>query len=704
MVRQWYVVAVLLFALGAVSVHPGSAAGRAADVRALDATGADLLPARAMLDGYPQLYQQHTLTCEAATVSMATQGIVSESSIVAAMPVNSDPWLGFRGVIDGRSTLAGGLANYGIYAPPLAREMQDFGYQTAVISGTDAPALLRYSVGVLHLPVVVWVTYRLRREQAIAGHAAGESFPLVRYEHARLVVGYDAAGVYTHDPLDGPRHDPWPAFLRAWGSFDEMGLIVAPAFRRYDPPPLTAQLWQHEATWSWPQPAWPLADEVTIFRAGRPLHRFVLAPGVSDPGVASGASGPGAVPQPLSPPAGDDLATPAGASLVAMPLHGKTPIAGYLQAGALLAGTRPLTGTEALTLHLDPSTPYTLTVSAVDPLGVVSPAATSAPVVDLPLSAPAGGPIFPPASFFVLPASVAGGSTALTALRPQDLGSPTKPLTRVQYDIAATRLSYRVEVFASTLDATTSFAWQMAHPPADIGWLPAPASLPGARLYTVGGYVVAAVLYRNVEFAVSMLAGSGSAAAATRTLDMARTLIARSTGFAGSSVLQGASGPASIVPPPFTFIFPDLGVYRIKGSVHTAQGERFYDYSFRPRGLAGAATRDYHVVIEPSAARAQAMVAHAVQTFTASYQAVGFRRIDLTGTALADPALHAWAAAVPTLRCAVWAVFSYRNVWFLFGDSGQANRDSCAAGVQVTEAIGLRLLQSAQAYAQARQS
>ena len=696
MVRQWCVVAVLLFTLGAGSAFPGAAAGRAANVHARAGAGTDLLPARAMLDGYPQLYQQHPLSCEAAAVSMATQGLVAESSIVEAMPMNSDPWLGFRGGIDGRSTLAGGLANYGIYAPPLAREMQDLGYQTAVISGTDAPALLRYSVGVLHLPVVVWVTYRLRREPAIMGHAGGSTFPLVRQEHARLVVGYDAAGVYTHDPLDGPRHDPWPAFLRAWGKFDQMGLIVAPVFQRDDPPVLTAQLWQHEVTWSWPRPAWPRADEVTIFRAGQPLHRFVLTPSAADPG---------ATPQSLPSPVDAALATPAGASLVALPLAGETPVLDYVTAGALLAGTRPLSGTEAITLRLDPSTPYTLTVSAVDPLGVVSPAAISAPVVDqplaTPLASPPDAPIFPPTSFFVLPASVAGGSTAVTALRPQDLGSPTKPLTRVQYDIAATRLSYKVEVFASTLDATTSFAWQMAHPPADIGWLPAAASPPGTRLYSVGSYVVAAVLYRNVEFVVSMPTGGGRAAAETATVALARALVDRGSAFAASisPPLPGAA-PAAIVPPPFTFTFPDLGVYSVKGAVHVAGGERFYDYSFRPHGVVGAGSRDYHVVIEPSAARAQALVAQAVQTFTSAYQAVGFRRLDLTGTALADPALHAWAADVPTLRCAVWATFSYRNLRFLIGDSAQGSQDGCAAEVQGAEAIASRLLQSAQAYAQ----
>jgi hypothetical protein len=92
-----------------------------------------------------------------------------------------------------------------------------------------------------------------------------------------------------------------------------------------------------------------------------------------------------------------------------------------------------------------------------------------------------------------------------------------------------------------------------------------------------------------------------------------------------------------------------------------------------------------------------------VQRFTTTYQAAGMRRIDLAGTALADPALHAWEAAVPRLRCAVWAVFSYRNLWFLIADRDPASPDSCAAGVQGATAIGARLLQSAEAYTQTQQ-
>ena len=505
MLRRWMRIAILLLALSATAVRVGPAAGRIVEPPGAEQPIAESLPARAILEGYPQLYQQHRLSCEAASVSMATGGLIGEGTIVAAMPTSSDPWLGFRGTIDRHATLADGLANYGIYAPPLAREMQDFGYQTTVISGTEAPALLRYSIGQLRLPVVAWVTYGLHDEPAIVGQTGAESFPLVLHEHARLIVGYDAGGVYSHDPIDGPRYDPWPAFLRAWSTFDQMGLIVAPAFPRHDPPALAVQLAEHAVTWSWPQPAWPLADEVTISQAGQPLHRFILAPaaqGANDlgQGIFSGAT---------SDPT-EGLSVPLGSALTALPLDPSLSATPYLPVEALLGGPHARPGTAALTLRLAPGTPYTITVAAIDPLGVIYPAVTSPEVVDIPSASPPGTPLFPPASFFVLPPDIAAGHTVVVPLRPEDIGSPSKPLTRLEYDIGSDGRGYRVDLFASLADASVSFAWQLAHPQAKLRLLPAAASLPGFRLYTIPGYAVATVLYRNIEFAASVPTRGGT--------------------------------------------------------------------------------------------------------------------------------------------------------------------------------------------------
>jgi len=80
---------------------------------------------------------------------------------------NQNPYLGFRGNVDGGQSLANGLQDCGIYAPPLARELQSFGYQAEAISGTTAPALLRQAIGVLGRPVEVWITHYLGDYPAI---------------------------------------------------------------------------------------------------------------------------------------------------------------------------------------------------------------------------------------------------------------------------------------------------------------------------------------------------------------------------------------------------------------------------------------------------------------------------------------------------------------------------------------------------------
>jgi hypothetical protein len=104
--------------------------------------------------------------------------------------------------------------------------MRRFGYQTQLMLGPTAPALLRYSVGVLRRPAAVWVTRYLADYPAITGYAGGRSFTLIDGEHTRLVIGYDATGIYTLDPDDGPRYDSWSALLASWARFGYMGIIV----------------------------------------------------------------------------------------------------------------------------------------------------------------------------------------------------------------------------------------------------------------------------------------------------------------------------------------------------------------------------------------------------------------------------------------------------------------------------------------------
>src|SRR5947209_1962507 len=54
-----------------------------------------------MLSGFPNLKQQHSLTCESSVASMGTQGVITESQLMSVMPRSPNPNFGFRGNPDG---------------------------------------------------------------------------------------------------------------------------------------------------------------------------------------------------------------------------------------------------------------------------------------------------------------------------------------------------------------------------------------------------------------------------------------------------------------------------------------------------------------------------------------------------------------------------------------------------------------------------
>jgi len=249
------------------------------DSRALAGWGC-LLPFTAYLSGYRMHYQQRQLSCEAATVSMATDGALSEQQVVAAMPISDNPWLGFRGNLDLPETLANGLQDYGILAPPMARAVQLLGYETRVVIGPAAPQLLRYAIAVLHRPVVVWVSWRLEDWPTIVGHADGTSFTLVLHEHANIVIGYDPGGVWVLNPWDGgPLYRPWATFLHSWLTyFHGMSLLLAPRFRAPSPRGLKARVVGRDGVWSWAGALPGSVATVTLYRAGRAVRTVTLPP------------------------------------------------------------------------------------------------------------------------------------------------------------------------------------------------------------------------------------------------------------------------------------------------------------------------------------------------------------------------------------------------------------------------------------------
>jgi len=129
----------------------------------------------------PRDKQDYSLTCEASAASMAANfyGVsLTEAEIIAALPRDENPNLGFRGRLDG---VPGGLTDYGVYAEPikailLANDLE----ATYVENGLEG---IRSALDRRH-PVIAWVTYRLRVQQPVTiALSTGQEVKMVNYAH-----------------------------------------------------------------------------------------------------------------------------------------------------------------------------------------------------------------------------------------------------------------------------------------------------------------------------------------------------------------------------------------------------------------------------------------------------------------------------------------------------------------------------------------
>lgn len=168
----------------------------------------------------PVLAQEHSLTCEAAAARMVAAYLgksVTEAWLQAQLGTDANPHKGFRGDIDAEF---GGIANYGVYAEPLAQALRVLGLNAEV----------RYSVGYADLraalesgqPVIVWLS-----QFASPGYYdQADGFRLVPGEHSYVVVGYDANGYWVNDPLNGGRRFRVRA-IPHWELFNNMALFAS---------------------------------------------------------------------------------------------------------------------------------------------------------------------------------------------------------------------------------------------------------------------------------------------------------------------------------------------------------------------------------------------------------------------------------------------------------------------------------------------
>ncbi len=205
--------AVLEEALGRIQVLEGTAE-----------PAPEPLPSQARLVVPPQK-QSHSLSCESSATAMAAQyhGVpLTEAQVLAALPRAENPYLGFRGNVDGPP---GGIEDYGVYAEPILKILNAHGLKAQPVEG--GPEGIKGAIARGN-PVVAWITYNCQTSTPVTRTVDGQVVRLVPYQHTVVITGYDGGGVWANDPWDGQvDYYATADFRRALAYFDDMAIEVA---------------------------------------------------------------------------------------------------------------------------------------------------------------------------------------------------------------------------------------------------------------------------------------------------------------------------------------------------------------------------------------------------------------------------------------------------------------------------------------------
>lgn len=187
-------------------------------------TGGEGLPSEIHLTVARQ-GQSHNLSCEASAASMVAQfhGVdVSEADVLAALPLNANPHLGFRGNVDGP---LGGIEDYGVYAGPVSAILNGMGLRAWSVNGGIEGIKAAIARG---NPVIAWVTYDCQVSTPVEVDVDGQTVTLVPNQHVVVVTGYNADGVWANDPWRGQEvFYTFTDFKRAMSYFGDMAIEIA---------------------------------------------------------------------------------------------------------------------------------------------------------------------------------------------------------------------------------------------------------------------------------------------------------------------------------------------------------------------------------------------------------------------------------------------------------------------------------------------
>ena len=169
--------------------------------------------------------QAHNLSCESSAASMVAQyhGVpLGEEEVLASLPLDSNPHLGFRGNVDGPT---GGIVDYGVYAEPIADILNERGLRAWKVAGGIEGIKSAIDRG---NPVIAWVTYNCEPSTPTTKLVDGQEVVLVPNQHVVVVTGYSADGVWANDPWDGQEDFyAYSDFVRAMSYFGDMAIEVA---------------------------------------------------------------------------------------------------------------------------------------------------------------------------------------------------------------------------------------------------------------------------------------------------------------------------------------------------------------------------------------------------------------------------------------------------------------------------------------------
>ena len=183
----------------------------------------------------PQYYQQHTLSCEAASLTMALKyrGVgIDENSILSLLGddvtprqgnVWGDPYAAFVGDVNGHQDTTG----YGVYSGPVVAAANKYRSAQAMSGLGAAQAATLISGG---NPIVFWGT---------AGNArfdpwvtpGGRQINAYIGEHVRLLIGYTGpagrpTGFIINDPIFGRLHWSANQLTANMSAFGGMGVAI----------------------------------------------------------------------------------------------------------------------------------------------------------------------------------------------------------------------------------------------------------------------------------------------------------------------------------------------------------------------------------------------------------------------------------------------------------------------------------------------